>query len=244
MANKFRTYKKDLDYSYTLGIFLTIELLMNKQAHVLNILIHSKSLESDGVDKIIKLCEQYQVMYEVNDKLIEILSPKDNCYTIGIFQKYEDELDLEENHIALVNPSDSGNLGTIIRTSLGFGINQLAIIKPAVDIFDPKTVRASMGAIFSISFQYFDTFEDYFSKYSNHDIYPFMLNAMVTIQDVLPSSNRPYTLTFGNEAKGLDASFENLGTSVVIPHHNTIDSLNLSIACGIAIYEFTKKTKG
>jgi TrmH family RNA methyltransferase len=48
-------------------------------------------------------------------------------------------------------------------------------------------------------------------------------------------------LVFGNEAKGLDDSFLKEGTSVVIKHTNNIDSLNLPIAVGIAIYEFSKK---
>ncbi len=81
-----------------------------------------------------------------------------------------------KNHIVLVNPSNSGNLGTIIRSMVGFGIYDLAIIKPAVDIFDLKTIRASMGAIFNIRFSYFDSFSDYSKEYKNN-YYPFMLQA-------------------------------------------------------------------
>lgn len=240
MANKYRTYKKDLDYSYTLGIFLTIELLLHQSEKVQCVFFSSKSLNSEGVNKIIELCRKKRIIYEVNDKLISILSPKENCYVVGIFNKYVQNLDKNNNHVVLVNPSDSGNLGTIIRTSLGFGVNEIAIIKPAVDIFDPKTVRASMGALFNIKFSYFDTFNEYIRNYQNHEIYTFMLNAKIILTDVNHHKTKPFSLTFGNEAKGLDKSFQNIGTSVIIPHHNTIDSLNLSIAVGIALYEFTK----
>ncbi|QVK16853.1 TrmH family RNA methyltransferase [Mycoplasmatota bacterium] len=242
MANKFRTYKKDLDYSYTLGIFLTIELLTYKPHQIITVLIHSKAQDSDGVKKIIDLCKMNNVPYEINDKMINILSPKDNCFAVGIFNKYEEKLDKTENHVVLVNPSNSGNLGTIIRTCLGFGVKNLAIIKPSVDIFDPKTVRASMGALFNLSFSYFNHFEDYYKVFHNHDIYPFMLNAKLKIYEVNPNKNKPFALTFGNESSGLDDSFLSIGTSVIIPHHSTIDSLNLSIATGIALYEFTKNT--
>ena len=54
-----------------------------------------------------------------------------------------------------------GNLGTILRSCLGFGMKDIAIIKPGVDIFDPKVVRASMGSIFSLNISYFNSFEDY-----------------------------------------------------------------------------------
>lgn len=61
----------------------------------------------------------------------------------------------------LHHPSDSGNLGTILRTALGFGLKNIAIIRPAVDSDDPRVVRASMGAAFSLNIRHFDSFEQY-----------------------------------------------------------------------------------
>ena len=87
----------------------------------------------------------------INNKLIRYLSPKENCYAIAIFDKYNNNLDDNENHLVLVNPSNGGNLGTIIRSSLGFGIKNIAIIRPGVDMFNPKRIRASMGAIFGVN---------------------------------------------------------------------------------------------
>ena len=48
-----------------------------------------------------------------------------------------------------------GNLGTIMRTMVGFGMEDLAIIRPGVDAYDPKVIRASMGSIFHLRFAYF-----------------------------------------------------------------------------------------
>ncbi len=241
MANKYRTYKKDLDYSYTLGIFLTIELLLHQPERVQCVFISSKTLNSEGVNKVIELCQKQNISYETNDKIISILSPKENCYVVGIFTKYTQNLEKSKSHVVLVNPSDSGNLGTIIRTSLGFGVSEIAIIKPGVDIFDPKTVRASMGALFNIHFTYFDTFFDYLENYQNHEIFTFMLNAKFKLSEINYQFTNPFSLVFGNEAKGLGKAFESIGTSIIIPHQKTIDSLNLSIAAGIALYEFTKQ---
>ena len=44
---------------------------------------------------------------------------------------------------------------------LGFNYKNLIIVRPAVDVFDPKVIRASMGAIFHLNIQYYDTFNDY-----------------------------------------------------------------------------------
>jgi RNA methyltransferase, TrmH family len=235
---KYKRYKKDLGYSYTLGFFLTIELLMNKPDHVIEVIISSDTNDQEGLQKVNFLCQKHQISLTVSDKQINILSPKGNCYAIGVFKLYEEEISQAQNHLVLVNPSDSGNLGTMIRTALGFNINNLAIIRPGVDIFDPKAIRASMGSLFSINFSYYDSFEDYEKQHSNH-LYPFMLQAKQKLQEVEVQS--PFALVFGNEATGLDSSFLDKGTSLIIPHSNRIDSLNLSIAASIAMYEFTKQ---
>src|SRR5690554_4080363 len=102
--NKIRTYKKDLPYSYTRGTFLTIELLQFKPKQVHTVLLHTKGKNSEGIDKIISLCKKENIKYEYNDRLINILSPKGNCFAIGVFTKYEENLAKEDNHIVLVKP--------------------------------------------------------------------------------------------------------------------------------------------
>jgi TrmH family RNA methyltransferase len=235
---KYKRYKKEIGYSYSLGIFLTLELLQNKPDKVIEIIISNQTEASEGVGKIIKHCKTHHVPYSTNDKLINSLSSKGNCYVIGIFSTYNDPMHHENNHIVLVNPSDAGNLGTIIRAALGFNITDLAIIRPAVDIFDPKTIRASMGSLFSINFTYYDSFIDYEENHRTHQLYPFMLQAEKKLKEVIVQS--PFALVFGNEATGLNQDYQNKGTSVIIPHSTKIDSLNLATAAAIAMYEFTK----
>ncbi len=239
MDIQLKSYKKDFQYSYSIGVFPTLELINNKKEDVLMVLLSIDSRENEGVKKIIDLCNEYNIEFQINDKAISRISKKENSYAIGVFKKYEQRLDAKNNHVVLVNPSDMGNLGTIIRTILGFGIKDLAIIRPGVDIFDPKAIRASMGGIFRISFQYFEDFNSYLDTY-NHDIYTFMLDAKQRLHDVQIDSSRPFSLVFGNEGSGLGEEFKDIGTSIIIPHSNEIDSLNLSIAVGIATYEFTK----
>ena len=232
-----KKYKKSDLESYTLGTTLTLELLNKKIEYVKRIYIHSKQEKNETYEKIVNICKNNNIEILMSDKTINSLSDKDNCYVIGVFKKFESEIIDDENHIVLVNPSNMGNLGTIIRSSVGFGINNLVIIKPAVDIFDPKVIRSSMGAIFNLNFKYYDSFSEY-SKIYKREYYPFMLKAKTNLNNV--EKKYPCSLIFGAEATGLDDSYLEIGTPVIIKHKNIIDSLNLDNAVSIALYEFTK----
>ena len=132
---------------------------------------------------------------------------------------------------------DMGNMGTIMRTMLGFHYTNLVIIRPAVDVFDPKVVRASMGAIFHLNVCYYDDFETYYQQYKHHEFYPLMLKGAKNIHQV--ESLSLHSLVFGNESSGLDDSYLNYGQSVFIPHSDQIDSLNLSMALGLTLFHFS-----
>jgi len=233
---EIKTYKKEFEYSYSLGAFPTLELLNKHLDDVIDIYIHSTFTNKDVKEKIVNRLGKE---FKTNDRLIEKLSPKENCYIVGIFKKYKDKIDRNCDHLLLDNPSNMGNLGTIIRSSLGFGIKNIAIIKPGVDFFDPKTIRASMGSIFNINICYFDNVEDYKNEFNDHIIYSFMLKAKNTLQSFKFNKGLS-TLAFGNEATGLPDSYLDKN-SIIIKHSNEIDSLNITNAVSIALYEFNRQ---
>lgn len=240
MEVQIKPYKKCFEYGYSFGVFPTLELLENKEQEVIKVILMNKGLENEGVIKMLELCNQRGVPVEINDKAINRISKKENNYTVGVFRKYEERI-VPGNHLVLVNPSDMGNLGTVVRTGLGFNIGDIAIIKPGVDIFDPKVIRASMGAIFKTRIEYFESFEDYAKRFPENKGYPFMLNGKHILQEIEPYKQKPYSLIFGNEGSGLDEDYyKHIGESVKIRQSEAIDSLNLSIAVGIALYEFDK----
>ena len=235
---KIKRYQKEFTYSYAFGAYPVIELLKSHPESVLKVLFKEDSFKDGNIPAIQKECEKRNIHTQINNKLIDKISVKENTYVVGVFKKYASKIKEDENHIVLVNPSNTGNLGTILRTMLGFDFKNLAIIKPAVDIFDPLVVRASMGAVFSINFEYFNNIEEYVSKFSSHHLYPFMLNGKSSVENV--KFVEPYSIIHGNESKGLDEKFLEIGESVYIPHSKSIDSLNLSIAAGISMWEAAK----
>ena len=217
---------------------MTYEMLKCSPELVTKVYLSSSLNFTDGINYIIEMCRQNKIQVITSEKAFHILSPKENCFVIGEFQKKHSQLQ-KTNHIVLVQPSNAGNLGTIIRTAAGFQINDIAIIRPAADMYDPKTIRASMGAIFHMNIQYFDAIEEYCNQYPDNTKYAFMLKASLSIRNI--TLREPFSLIFGNEAAGLPNNFADFCDSVVIKHSKDIDSLNLTVAAGIAMYEFTKK---
>jgi RNA methyltransferase, TrmH family len=236
--NQIKAYKKDTDYSYTLGAFPTYELIKARPEAVRRILIDTSFTDRD---KLTTLCEEKGLPYEFNNKLISKLSDKENCYVAGVFDKYDCRLRADRPHIVLVNPSNMGNLGTILRTAVGFGIYDIAIILPGADIYNPKTVRSSMGALFRLNFHHYESFDDYRREFGCHEIFTFMLNGENTLTVKDCPKVELFSLVFGNEATGLDASYLEVGTSIFIPQSPDVDSLNLTIAVGIGAYIFTNQ---
>lgn len=226
-----KPYKKENNISYALGATVTMELLKYKPDCVTRIYVSPKCTTSEVVD----FARQKNVEVVESEKAFNVLSPKENCFVIGEFNKYSCELNDNRSHIVLVNPSNSGNLGTIMRCGLAFNCPDIAIITPAVDHFDPKTIRASMGAIFSCNVARFDSFSDYSDAAGNREFLAFTLDGK-NFNDFNFAHDMKYSLIFGNEATGLPQEF-NKYNCLKIEQSDKVDSLNLSVAAAIALYK-------
>ena len=233
-------YKSELDYSYAPGIFPSMECLLHRPEQVRRILVHSSAAGREGADRLCALAEKNGVRVEEADRALARISGKENCYAAAVFEKFEDEPNPGKPHVVLHNPGDSGNVGTILRTALGLGIEDVALIRPCVDLFDPKTVRASMGSLFRLRVKVYDRFEDYRAAYPDRMLYPFMLDASIPLMEAVKGKPDLWTLVFGNEGRGLPKEFAQLGQAVRIESNDKVDSLNLGIAAAIGIYEFMK----
>jgi len=235
MKVPLKRYRKDAEHSYTLGVFPTIEMLENIPEYVHGVILHSEGASNRGVQIIRELCREADLEILENDRLVEKLAKRGNTYAVGVFEKYQHHLDHGQNHLVLVHPSGMGNLGTIFRAMLGFGHRSLAVIEPAADIFNPRVVRASMGAIFQVHCQRFESFSDYWGTYAGHTLYPLMTDGEKRLDQVRFIS--PHAVILGEESSGLDDHFHQYGTSVRIPQSSAVDSLNIALSAGICLYQ-------
>jgi len=234
MTVQLRHYKKESEHSYALGVYPTLELLKHRPELALGVIGHTRGSGNAGITKIRKLCRELEIPFEIQDKTFARIGARENDYAAGIFRVDEPGLDPGGNHVILVNPSGMGNLGTIIRTMLGFGFQDLAIIQPAADIFHPDVVRASMGALFQIRFGRFPDFDSYQSAFSRN-WYTLMTAGRVSLQAA--DFTQPFGLIFGNESSGLPPAYDTIGTSLRIPQRDTIDSLNIAVSVGVTLYQ-------
>jgi len=241
MSSKvLKPYKEEHDYSYTSGAYATIELLKTRPDVVRSVYIHTKYC---GRADVVGLCRDNGVPVIYDDKAFTRINQKENSYVLGVFSKYNCRLRNDRPHIVLVNPSDMGNTGTIIRTMVGLNVIDLALIAPAADVFNPKTVRASMGALFHVRFRYFPSFDAYRDEFPDHVCFPFTPEGEIPLnRDNCPKAAL-FSLLFGNEASGLPDHCKTSGTAIKIPQSPLVDSLNLSVAAGIGIYIFAEKNK-
>lgn len=234
---KVARYHKGDKTTYSLGATVTMEYLVNDISSVRAVILHPDT-SPEITDRIKELCRGTSIEISYDAKSFNILSQKENCFVIGVIDVSEGRID-EGSHVVLVNPSNSGNLGTIVRSCAGFGIDGIAIVLPAADINDPKTIRASMGATSRVKVEVFGDFEEYRKRFPANNLYPFMLNGSKLLQETEIIS--PFSLIMGNEGSGLPAWFKDVGQPVRIEHTDAIDSLNLPIATSIGLYEATKK---
>ena len=236
---KLDPYSKKLDYSYCLGLFPSITLMESRPELVLRMLTQPAGWGNDGVEKLRDMCAQNGIRCEEAERVLRRESKKDNCFAALVFKKYQSQLDMTKNHAVLCQISDGGNLGTALRSLLGFGIKDVAVIRPCVDVFDPHVLRASMGAFFKMRVHVYDHFEEYRAECGQRELYPFMLDAACPLGEAVGRAREPYSLIFGNEASGLPPEFARVGQSVIIPQSDEIDSLNLAVSIAVGAYAFT-----
>lgn len=145
-------------------------------------------------------------------------------------------------HLVLENMQDPGNVGTIIRTANAFGVESIILTGDCADPYSPKSVRASMGAVFrqKIIEKDQDKLLDMLSEYG----IPLYSSALDEDSVNLCTAPLPRSLALaiGNEGQGLserllDASIRKL----VIPMENETQSLNAATAAAILMWEMYKQ---
>lgn len=168
----------------------------------------------------------------------EKLAYKNDIQGIGavVKMKYQKNVILPGKGLVLENTQYAGNMGTIMRSGLAFGVNNIYLVGKTVDPFSPEVVRASMGAIFGINIVLIDDIS--LLKDQNNIALTLDKNSQDLRSKILDP--KPYLLWLGNEGKGLTRqALEICQTKLRIEISGLVDSLNVSEAAAIAIYALT-----
>ncbi len=182
----------------------------------------------------------------VSVQVMESLADKDNPQGIlAIVRQRQiaiDSLAPVKTAAALVSPQDPGNVGTILRTLDAVGGGALFLLDGGVELYHPTIIRSSMGTIFwkpvvQVSF-------DEFVKWSRKGGYQLIgtsAHGDVDYQTLVP--NPPWILVLGTEQKGLStAQTDACDVTVALPMKGRVSSLNLAVAAGVLLYQYSDKT--
>lgn len=140
--------------------------------------------------------------------------------------------------LLLEDIQDPGNLGTILRTGEGAGISGVIMTKQTVDIFNPKTIRSTMGSVYRVPFVYVKELETIIRELHKYQIktYAAHLQGKEYYDDL--SFREPTAFLIGNEGNGLRQSTADLADAYLkIPMEGQVESLNAAIAASLLIYE-------
>jgi TrmH family RNA methyltransferase len=152
--------------------------------------------------------------------------------------------DLNGLNIALDNIQDPGNLGTIVRTAAWFGIKNVFCSSDTVDVYNPKVVQSTMGAIFKVNVVYCDLAElAATARKANVQLFGTRLDGENLYATNLPKNA---IVVMGNESKGLSAEISalmdsNLKIPSYAPPTADMESLNVSVATAIVCAEFRRR---
>ena len=153
----------------------------------------------------------------------------------------KNENSLNESNVIyfLESTNDPGNLGTIIRTLDWFGINQLACSIDTVDVYNSKTVMASMGSVFRTNVVYMD-FTQLQSQFENHKIIATTIDGNNIYEFKIPEKS---VIVFGNESKGVSKEIlKHSFDQISIPRFGKAESLNVSTSVAVITNELVKST--
>lgn len=182
-------------------------------------------------------------LVEVSAEVLRALSERDTPQGIFVTFRLPDvELDSLRLHghdlvIVLDRLRDPGNVGTILRTADAVGAGAVMMLAPGVDVYDPKTVRASMGSLFNLPVIQTDDVGALFQYLSDSGLR--VIGADAARGQVWTQVNwrGGAALVLGSEAQGLsDDLAPYISDWAALPIYGRADSLNVAVAGGVLMY--------
>jgi TrmH family RNA methyltransferase len=177
-----------------------------------------------------------EYVFQANTEEMERISTLNTASTVlAVVEKFQTKaIDASKSLLLLDGIQDPGNLGTIIRTADWFGIDQILCSPTTVDLYNSKTLQATMGSFLRVNVHY-------------EDLKPFLIEnqekVYAALMDGIPYQQIPKEnvkmILLGNEGKGISPELLPLVKNpLTIPGKGQAESLNVGIACGILLSYF------
>ncbi len=179
-------------------------------------------------------------------QISETVTPQGILGLVSMPEYSQEEILQRENPLFLLldDLRDPGNLGTILRTAEGAGVTAVFLNRESVDLFNPKAVRSTMGAIFRMPYLYVASLEELIREMRQRGIavYGTWMEGSQVYDNV--DYCHPCAIVIGNEANGISPGvMEQLTGRIRIPMEGKLESLNAAVAAAVVMYEGARQRR-
>jgi TrmH family RNA methyltransferase len=139
---------------------------------------------------------------------------------------------------------DPGNLGTMLRTGEGAGVTGVIMSRTTVDLFNPKTIRSTMGSLYRVPFLIVDDLVSVLAQLKSDGVKLYAAHLKGTLSYDEPDYTGACGFLIGNEGNGLgDDVADAADTYIRIPMEGQVESLNAAISAGLLMYECSRQRR-
>lgn len=221
------------------------EEICQEKSRVVKAYFSDSYVKAGYADKAMKTVPYEVVADSVFDAMAETVTPQ-GVLAIVKMPEYslEEMIDKAGTLVLLENLRDPGNLGTIIRTAEAAGVSGVILSKESVDIYNPKVIRSTMGAVYRVPFLYVEDFQTLLKELRAKNVR--LLAAHLQGKKTFDKAdyNGKVGILIGNEANGLTEEASELANEkVLIPMAGSVESLNAAVAAALLMYEAFRKQK-
>lgn len=151
----------------------------------------------------------------------------------------------ERPHVVVLDRlQDPGNLGTIFRAAEGAGVTGIVMNRECVDVFNPKTIRSTMGSVYRMPFCYTGDLSDAVRKLKAGGIRTYAAHLEGSCDYDEEDYCQPCAFLIGNEGNGLTKEIADLADAYIkIPMQGRVESLNAAIAASILMFEAARQRR-
>ena len=226
------------------GVKLIREAIVEK-ADIDTIVVCDNCVKNGEIDqKVLYEIAKYNCVY-VDEKVFNNMTDVQNPQgLLAVVEKKNTDKDIkydEDVIVVLDDIQDPGNLGTILRTIDSVGLSQVIVSKKSGDVFNPKVVRSTMGAIFRVNIIESENLVNTLKEIKKHK-FKVVATSLQTEESIYDIKYKKTVIVIGNEANGVSKEVLDMADQKVkIPMPGKTESLNAAVATGVILYEYVRQ---
>lgn len=241
---KEKKYRDEYNEYVIEGIKLIKEAIA-ENANIKTIVVCDNCNKSEEISQeLLYDIAKYNCIYVDEKVFISITDVQKPQGILAVIEKNNkvEEIDFKEDIIiALDDVQDPGNIGTILRSIDSAGLKQVIVSKKSGDVYNPKVVRSTMGAIFRVKVIETEDLIDTLKSIKKHK-YQIVSSSLSTDKLIYDIEYKKKVIIIGNEANGISKQILDLSDiQIKIPMIGKTESLNAAVATSIILYEYVRQ---